>query len=139
MLQIHFIAITSSSVGCISTRRKEQAASSLLLSRLGGVLNFLPRKLGFCFFLHKENNHKHSVFGLYLLTCTRLACLCGWINVRDFKLSTGVGMCSTETVVLALEVDSLGTWEDFKNTHMRVIVIKVYYLRKTQHLVIKSK
>lgn len=35
-------------------------------------------------------------------------------------------MCSTEIVVLALEVDSLGTQEAFKNTHVRVIVIKVY-------------
>lgn len=31
------------------------------------------------------------------------------IIVSDFKLSPGVGMFSTETVVLALEVDSLGT------------------------------
>jgi len=30
------------------------------------------------------------------------------IILSDFKLSTGVGMGSTETVVLALEVDSFG-------------------------------
>ena len=30
------------------------------------------------------------------------------IILSDFKLSTGVGICRADTVVLALEIDSLG-------------------------------
>lgn len=58
--------------------KSESCSFSAALLQVVVVHNFLPGKFGCYIFLHKGNIHKQPVFGLYLLTHTRLASHCVW-------------------------------------------------------------